>query len=67
MAQYRCKFLDANGRMLCVADVDAATDQEALEKVRSRFAPITNPFELWRGDARVHAESPKQSEQRRTG
>jgi hypothetical protein len=49
MAYYQCKFFDANERMLCTEDVDAETDQQALEKVRRRFAPIRNPFELWRG------------------
>jgi hypothetical protein len=67
MAQYRCKFFDANGRMLCTEAVDAETDQQALEKVRSRFAPIRNPFELWRGDARVHSKAPKGTQRRLAG
>jgi hypothetical protein len=62
MAYYQCKFFDANARMLCTRDVDAETDQQALEIVRSRFAPIRNAFELWRGDTRVHSEAPKESQ-----
>jgi type II secretory pathway component PulF len=67
MAQYRCKFLDAKGRMLCTEDVEAETDQQALEKVRSRFAPVRNAFELWREDTRVHAEGRKARERRLAG
>ena len=67
MAWYQCKFFLPNGRMLCTADVDAETDQQALEKVRDRFAPIRNRFELWRGDARVHSEASKGRQRRVAG
>lgn len=60
MAHYRCLFLDASGTVICIDDVNAETDRQALEKVRRRIAAMHDrtAFELWSGSVRIHAEAP---------
>ena len=59
MAQYRCYFLGADGKITAAAEtVEAASDEEALALSRTLFAErrFSTGFELWQCKRRVHEE-----------
>jgi hypothetical protein len=58
MANYRCDFLTGEGKVFCTEDIDADTDDRAIEKVRRRRGGLghTPPFALWRGGVRIYLE-----------
>ena len=58
MAQYRLYYLNAQGRIEGVHEIDAATDEAAVEHARTLLANRTTSFafELWSGTRRIHAE-----------
>ena len=61
MAHYRVYFLNAQGRIEGVHEIDAATDDAAVEHARTLLASRTTSFafELWSGTRRIHAELKK--------
>ncbi len=61
MPQYSCHFLTSTGDVFCAEDIDGASADHALEKVRQLCGGLeqTPAFELWCGTVRVHAEAGK--------
>jgi hypothetical protein len=58
MHRYQCYFLGPNDKRLVVEEIEAMSDQDAVERARDRFlllAPFPT-FELWRDDQRLHRE-----------
>jgi hypothetical protein len=58
MGRYRCYFLGPNDSRLLVEEIQAMSDQDALERARDRFVLLApfSAFELWRDDHRLHRE-----------
>jgi hypothetical protein len=58
MRRYRCYFLGPNNNRLVVEEIEAMSDQDALERARDRFVLLVPfpAFELWRDDHRLHRE-----------
>lgn len=61
MPQYRCHFLTSTGDVFCAEDIDGASADHALEKIRRLCGGLEQApaFELWCGTVRVHAEAGK--------
>jgi hypothetical protein len=61
LAHYRVYYLNAQGRIEGVSEIDAATDEAAVEHARTLLARRANSsaFELWSGARRIHAELKK--------
>jgi hypothetical protein len=57
MLRYRCHFLTSDGKIFCNEDITAETTEEALQKVRLRFAETQRfpAFELWLGTTPVYS------------
>jgi hypothetical protein len=50
MAHYRCNFVDRRGRFIETADLDADTDERAIDLARTVAARTNghpNGFEIW--------------------
>jgi hypothetical protein len=58
MPEYWCRFLDGRGRVLSSEKLIAATDEDAIAKVRAIvLAENRNGFELWDGTRNVDTSS----------
>ena len=58
MARYRCYFLGLNGKTLVAEDIEAGSDDCALDQARQSFSQwsMFPAFELWLDDKRIHKE-----------
>jgi len=61
LAHYRVYYRNAQRRIEGVNEIDAATDDAAVEHARTLLASRTTSsgFELWSGTRRIHAELKK--------
>jgi hypothetical protein len=57
-ANFRCYFLDDNGRIKAVQSFGCAADAHAINLARYCFteAKSYSGFELWQGERRIHSE-----------
>jgi hypothetical protein len=58
MANFRCYFLDGDGRIKAVQSFGCATEAHAINLARYCFgeAKTFSGFELWQGARRIHDE-----------
>ncbi|MGH7089039.1 MAG: hypothetical protein ACREFQ_09080 [Stellaceae bacterium] len=58
MADYRCYFLDAQGAIRSVREIESVSDSDAVNMARDAFAQQRHfrGFELWQRNRRVHLE-----------
>jgi hypothetical protein len=59
-ADFRCYFLDENGRIKAVQSFGCAAEAHAINLARFCFAEAKTfmGFELWQGERRIHSEGP---------
>ena len=56
MASYRCYLLDYRDRIRTFIEIQADTDDTAVERARECAKLSGQPFELWRGSTMVCSE-----------
>ena len=57
MVAYGLSFVDHTGHILGSDEIEAATDQEAIEQARRRYeCGIGKGCEVWRDDRRIYAQ-----------
>jgi len=56
MASYRCYLLDYRDRIQAFIELQAESDDAAVERARELAKLARQPFELWRGTVMVFSE-----------
>jgi hypothetical protein len=58
IVRYCCYFLGHNGKELVAEDIEARSDEDAVERARRSFEqwPMFPAFELWLGNEHIHRE-----------